>query len=67
MVNKARNPYMPSHEIGEKPYLMESIRLKHIMKEHMLQSFTYLPETIRENHKAVLTAANSSDSDYRYA
>ena len=51
MVNKARNPYMLSHEIGEKPYLMESIRLKHIMKEHMLESFTYLPETISEEEK----------------
>ena len=51
MVNKAQNPYVPSHEIGEKPYLMESIRLKHIMKEHMLESFTYLPETISEEEK----------------
>ena len=50
----------------EKPYLMESIRLKYIM-EHMLESFIYFPETTsEEKSQSSADSSNSSDSDYSY-
>ena len=44
-------------------------RLKYIMKEHMLESFTYLLDTTSEEEKITSSAdsSNSSDSDYSYS